>query len=178
MEHQACEKLRNSEYYIIFCRIAYVYIKDLDSVGVAFHKDILTVTPAWLLNLWDFSVWASQSLLGALTESATDLETASKGLFVDSNGTHVLPLSRQSATNGFLSYVFAPHNIFTVVSGTTQQFISKNISFYLHKAHVWLFPSVFNQLRIFEPLNSITVITSSWLSLRWNRCFCCIKNPW
>lgn len=38
---------------------------------------------------------------------ATDLETASKGLFVDSNGTRAA--SKSSATNGFLTIIFILH---------------------------------------------------------------------
>lgn len=85
----------------------HIYIKDTPPWQSRFYKAILT--GALVVKFRGLSVRASQSLLGTLTESAIDLKTApaSKGLFVDSDGAHVLPLKPpQSATNGFISNIF------------------------------------------------------------------------
>lgn len=100
-KHQACsERLRD-----IYCPDELIPTR-LRERGCGRSGFIKTSRPAArsVVKSRGLSVRASQSLLGALTESATDLKTApaSKGLFVNSNGAHVLPLKSSSECNKWI----------------------------------------------------------------------------
>lgn len=138
-----------------------------------------------MLNLWDFLF---EHLKASRVHSQIQLLTlktapASKGLFVDSNDAHVLPLCRPlTATNRLLSNIFILHNGLAAVLRTTQQFIGErvfmstrtclNVSCCCHSAEDWI-----------GVMSSVAAIAHSCLSsdfpppLRWNQCSCCIKTP-
>lgn len=133
-KHQTCsERLRDSEFYIILSW--WVHSHTFASKRLwrsRFYKDVLTVPPAWLLNLGDFlferlkASWAhSQSRL--LTSKLHQHQKAS--LWIQTAHTCCLWNRPPSATNGFLGNVFIPHKSLAVLLSTTRQFISRKKSF-------------------------------------------------
>lgn len=153
-----------------------------DCEGAGFWKKKPALTR--MLNLWDFLF---EHLKASRVHSQIQLLTlktapASKGLFVDSNDAHVLPLCRPlTATNRLLSNIFILHNGLAAVLRTTQQFIGErvfmstrtclNVSCCCHSAEDWI-----------GVMSSVAAIAHSCLSSdfpppRWNQCSCCIKTP-
>lgn len=126
-EHQSRrQRHKDSEFYIIFSPFPHVYLKETVKEQVLKKKNALTP----MFNLWDFLF---EHLKASRVHSQIQLLTlktaaASKGLFVDSNDAHVLPLYRPlTATNRLHSNIFILHNGLTVVLRTTQQFISERV---------------------------------------------------
>lgn len=137
-----------------------------------------------MLNLWDFLF---EHLKASRVHSQIQLLTlktapASKGLFVDSNDAHVLPLYRPlTATNRLLSNIFILHNGLTAVLRTTQQFIGErgfistrtclNVSCCCHSAEDWI-----------GMMSSVAAIAYSCLSSDFppevEPMFLLHKNPW
>lgn len=130
--------------------------------------------PHSAVKSWPLSVRASQSLLGALTETATDLETASKGLFVDSNGAHVLPLKSTSQRDRWIPrhHFHSSQRPRRTVEWCTASHRWKKINVFISTGTCL---AVVTQLEMIVPIRWVQY--SRRLARRRNECACWIKTP-